>query len=298
MSKAKKRWGLALVIIVVLVISGIYLNHVNIPVLEPKGPIADAEFRLILIVTGLMLIVVIPVFVLLAYIVYRYNDANPKKAKYSPDWDSNLSIEAIWWLIPTVLIIILSVITWHSTYALNPYKPIPSKNKTITIQVISMDWKWLFIYPEFKLASVNQIAFPVNTPVHFYITSAAPMNSLWIPQLSGQIYAMAGMRTQLYIMANKLGSYTGWSANISGVGFDSMVFKAEAMTKTGFATWVKHARSAPALTTAAYLKLAKPSSFVPVHYYSRPVRNLFNGVILTYMLPKFEQRKLGIAWIN
>lgn len=298
MSKAKKILGIGLIILAVLIVSGVYLSSVNIPILEPEGPIADKEFRLLLLVTGIMLIVVIPVFVLLAYIVYRYKDTNKKAAPYSPDWDHSRVLEAIWWLIPTTLIVILSVITWRATYALNPFKPIPSNNKTVVIQVIAMNWKWLFIYPQYGVASVNQIAFPINTPVHFYITSDAPMNSLWIPQLSGQIYSMAGMRTQLYIMANKLGDYKGRSANISGIGFASMVFNAKATTDAGFNSWVKHASASPVLNQAAYLQLDKPSSYVPVHYYSHPLHNLFGAVIMSYMMPKSEQRQMGIAWIK
>jgi len=298
MSKVKKRWIIGIFILALLVISGIYLSKVNIPVLEPKGPIADQEFRLLLEVTGLMLIVVVPVFILLGYIVYRYNDKNKKKRPYSPNWDHNLLIEGIWWFIPTALIVVLAIITWRATYALNPYKPIASNNKPIVIQVVSMDWKWLFIYPQYNIASVNKIVFPINTPVHFYITSNAPMNSLWIPQLSGQIYAMAGMRTQLYIMANQIGNYRGSSANISGIGFAGMIFDAQATTNNDFNAWIKKVSYAPPLNQASYLQLSKPSLYVKPKYYSRPVHNLFNDIILGYLIPKSEQKKIGLGWLN
>lgn len=290
MSQRRKFWIFTVFIIAILVISASYLSKVNVPVLEPKGPIADQEFRLMVLVTGLMLIVIVPVFILLAYIINKYKDTNQSLKRYSPDWDHNKYLEGLWWLIPTILISILSVITWNASYALSPFKPIPSVNKTINIQVISMDWKWLFIYPQQNVASVNQVVFPVNTPVHFYLTSDAPMNSFWIPQLSGQIYSMAGMQTQLNLMANTIGSFNGWSANISGIGFASMMFQAKSTSKTQFQTWLSKIRhNSPPLTQVAYNQLARPSEYVPVHYYSSPKYNLFNDTILKYMSPGASQ---------
>jgi cytochrome o ubiquinol oxidase subunit 2 len=286
MRTVKRGWGVAVVILAVLIISGIYLSGVNIPVLEPKGPIADQEFRLALLVVGLMLIVVVPVFILLAYIVHHYRTDAKHRGKYSPDWDHSRIIETIWWLIPSILIAILAVITWNATYKLDPYRPIASKNPAITIEVISLDWKWLFIYPKQGIASVNQVVFPKQTPVHFYLTSDAPMNSFWIPQLSGQIYCMPGMQTQLYLMASGKGSYNGWSANISGRGFASMMFQAVSTSSTSFNTWVKQVRSSsPVLSQAAFTHLSAPSSYMPITYYSRPSPNLFIDTINSYMKP-------------
>lgn len=284
MGKHKKWWVGVVVALAVAAIGLAYLSTVSIPVLQPRGIIADKEFRLLITVTLVMCIVVVPVFILLAYIVWKYRDTNHTPKKYTPDVSGNHYLESLWWLIPTLIIVVLSVVTWNATYALNPFKPIPSSNKTIPVQVIALDWKWLFIYPTLNVASVNKVVFPVSTPVHFYLTSDAPMNSFWIPQLSGQIYTMPGMQTQLYIMASQKGDYKGWSANISGIGFASMMFTAEATTNNKFVSWVKQARlSSNHLTQAAYDKLAKPSSFVKPRYYSNPKPNLFNDEVMKYM---------------
>lgn len=290
MRTVKKGWGVAILILAGLAIPGIYLSGVNIPVLQPKGPIADQEFRLTLIVVGVMLIVVVPVFVLLAYIVWRYRDDAKKHVKYMPDWDHNRIIEGVWWLIPSIIVTVLAVITWNATYALNPYRPIASKHQAVTIEAVSLRWKWLFIYPKQGVASVNQVVFPADTPVHFYLTSDAPMNSFWLPQLSGQIYTMPGMQTQLYLMASGQGIYDGWSANISGIGFASMMFKAVSTTRAGFNTWLSQIKSAnPPLTLSRYNQLAKPSSYVPVTYFSNPSQNLFYHIISQYMSPPIKR---------
>lgn len=282
----KRGWGVGLLLIAVFIVAAKYLSVVSIPVLQPRGPVADKEFRLMITVTLLMLIVVVPIFVLLAYILWRYRENSSLAAKYQPDWDHNRWIEGMWWVIPSALILVLSVITWKATYELNPYKPLASKIPAIPVEVIALDWKWLFIYPKQHVASVNQLVIPVNTPVHFYITSDGPMNSLWIPQLSGQIYAMAGMQTQLYIMASQLGSYRGSSANISGSGFASMVFQTKAITRGGFNNWVKQVQgSAAPLTLSRYNHLEKPSTYQPVSYYSNPANNLFYYTINQFMTP-------------
>lgn len=286
MKEVNRGWGIAILILAVLFISGLYLSSVNIPVLEPKGPIADKEFRLLLVVVGLMLIVVVPVFSLLAYIVWRYRDNAKKEGKYMPDWDHSRVIEGMWWLIPSILITILAVITWNATYALNPFKPIASKKQPLVIEAISLQWKWLFIYPKQQVASVNQVVFPNNTPVHFYLTSDAPMNSFWLPQLSGQIYTMPGMQTQLYLMANQKGTFDGWSANISGIGFASMMFKAISTNRSGFESWIQRIDlTSKPLTKNTYDRLARPSSYAPISYYTHPASNLFFDTIQKYMTP-------------
>ena len=264
----------------------IYLSKVSIPVLQPRGPIADKEFRLMVFITAIMLIVVIPVFILLGYVVWRYREDNPKRGRYVPEWQHSRWLEALWWLIPSALILVVSVITWFASYSLNPYKPIASKSKPLVVQAVAMDWKWLFIYPAQHMASVNLVEFPASVPVHFYITADAPMNSFWLPQLSGQIYAMAGMQTQLYIMADHFGYFVGRSANLSGVGFASMQFGAKSVSETSFLSWVRNVRKhSPKLDVAAYNKLNRPSSYVPVKYYSNPSNGLFGYVIAKYMVP-------------
>ena len=291
MNKAKKRLGLAVFILIFVVAWGIYLSRVSIPVLQPKGPVADKEFRLFLLILGLLCTVAIPVFMLLAYTVWRYRDDNPRRGSYVPEWEHSRWLEATWWAIPAVLIAIVSVITWNATYALNPYKPLNPNRPALTIQVVSMDWKWLFIYPKQHIASVNLVEFPRHEQVHFYLTSDAPMNSFWVPQLSGQIYTMAGMQTQLYMSADVVGNFVGRSANISGVGFASMQFSAKSVTSKEFNSWVEKVRThSPRLSILAYTQLERPSSYVPPHYYSYPAKHLFGLIIDKYMLPAAHGR--------
>ncbi len=287
MSKTKKRLGIvSFLVFAVLITAGVYLSHVNIPVLQPRGPIADKEFKLLVLIVSSMLIVAVPVFLLLAYVVWRYREDNPKRGKYEPDWEHSRWLEGLWWAIPAILITIVSVITWNASYALNPYLPLKSSNKAITIQVVSLNWKWLFIYPNQKIATINYFELPVNTPIHFYLTSDAPMNSFWLPQLSGQIFTMAGMQTQLYLAADSMGTYYGSSANISGVGFANMHFNAISVSSTSFKAWALSVKDkSPNLSMNEYMMLRQPSSIVKNVNYSYPVTCLFNTIINSYMMP-------------
>ncbi len=275
-----------LVLISFITVAGIYLSRVNIPVLEPKGPVADKEFRLLVGITAIMLIVAVPVFLLLAYVVWRYREDNPKRGQYVPDWEHSRWLEGLWWVIPTILILIVSVISWNASYALNPYRPILTSKKALVIQAVSLDWKWLFIYPDQHIASVNLVEFPLKTPVHFYLTSDAPMNSFWLPQLSGQIYTMAGMQTQLYLASDVIGNFTGRSANLSGAGFAGMQFIAKSVKKGTFDSWVERVKThSLELSLSAYRKLERPSSYMPVTYYANPAKGLFGDIIAKYMVP-------------
>lgn len=291
MHKTKKSLGVVLLLLAVIVIAVLYLSRTTIPVLQPRGPIADQEFRLLVLITAAMLVVVVPVFILLAYVIWRYREDSPKPGRYLPDWEHSRWLEGLWWAIPTVLIVIVSVITWNATYALNPYRPIETNKVALNIEVISLDWRWLFIYPNQHIASVNLVEFPLKTPVHFYLTSDAPMNSFWLPQLSGQIYAMAGMQTQLYLSSDVKGTFIGRSANISGTGFASMQFSAKSVSQSSFNTWAKQIRAhSPTLSMAAYMKLAQPGTNVPTSSYSNPVSGLFNSVISSFMMPASSKR--------
>lgn len=253
--------------------------------LQPAGEIGQKQLDLILFALGLSLIVVIPVFSMTILIVWRYRETN-KKAKYSPEWDSNKLLEAVWWGIPAALIIIIGSVIWTSTYALDPYKSISSPQPTLNIQVVAMDWKWLFIYPEQGIASVNYLQVPKNTPVRFQITSDGPMNSFWIPQLGGQIYAMPGMETRLNLIANKDGDFRGSSANLSGQGFAGMSFTARSGSNLDFQNWINIAKiSGASLDHNAYYNLSKPSKNNKVTYYSSVDKDLFDQIIMKYMAP-------------
>ena len=260
----------------------------GVPLLDPKGQIGLDERNLIITATLLMLIVVIPVIFLTIIFAWKYRATN-KDATYTPDWSHSTKIEAAVWGIPMVLLLVLFYITYKSTHALDPYRPIESDVPPITIEVVSLDWKWVFIYPDQGIATVNKIVFPANTPVNFKITSDSVMNSFFIPGLGGQVYAMAGMLTKLHLVSNENHEYNGISANYSGAGFTGMKFKATATSQADFDAWVADVKNSPKqLATAEYAALAKPSERNPVELYSTVTPNLFQIII-----DKYEGMKPG-----
>lgn len=261
----------------------VLLTGCSSELLSPKGDVGMQERTLILTALGLMLIVVIPVIVMTLLFAYRFRASN-KKATYKPKWAHSTAIEIVVWTVPCIIVAILAVITWRTSHSLDPYKPLESDVKPVTIEVVSMDWKWLFIYPEYGVASVNQIAIPVNTPVNFRITSDTVMNSFFIPQLGSQIYSMAGMETKVHLIANHPGVYSGLSANYSGAGFSDMRFDVIASTQEGFDNWIKQAKASPqALDASSYANLAQPSTKLPVAYYSTVTPGLFGSIVNKYM---------------
>jgi len=255
----------------------------DIPVLDTHGLIADQEKNLILVVFALGFFIVIPVFILLFSIAWRYRAGNTK-AKYQPEFESHRGLEALWWGIPCLFIVVLAIITAVSTHALDPYKPIDSKVEPVKIQVIALEWKWLFIYPDEEVATVNYINIPKDTPINFTITSDAPMNSFWVPALAGQVYAMSGMSTKLHFMANSAGTFNGVSANISGDGYAGMTFKVNSMEQADYDAWVKKSETSPQyLTEAMYQKLEQPSKNEAQATYVLNDFDLYNKVIMKYM---------------
>lgn len=246
--------------------------------LDPVGLIAIAERDLLVRAVLLMCIVVVPVILLAIFIAWHYREQNTK-AKYTPDWEHSKMEELIWWSIPLEIVLVLGALTWSSTHALNPETPIPSTERPLTVEVVALPWKWLFIYPEENVASINELALPIDRPVTFHITADAPMNSFWIPALSGQMYAMTGMATVLNIITYSTGTYTGRSANYSGEGFADMTFTVHALTQDDFAQWVAHAKEAPEeLTEARYASLSVPSERGPVTYF-RAVTVSFDDIV-------------------
>jgi cytochrome o ubiquinol oxidase subunit 2 len=273
------------VFVVLATVLALLVRHTTVAVLQPRGYIADKERSLLFLVTGLGLLIIVPVFIMTFTIAWRYREGNTK-ATYRPDWDGDRRAETIWWTVPLILIAIVSVITWNSSHELDPFKPLASSNKPITIQVVALQWKWLFIYPQQDIATVNYLQFPERTPVNFELTADAPMNSFWIPQLGGQIYAMTGMSTQLHLMADGQGSYRGSSANISGTGFASMHFVAKSSSLAAFKQWVNQVKQSPQqLDTATYHQLAQPSIPKQQLAYSADAVGLYDKIILGYMLP-------------
>ncbi|WP_053909574.1 MULTISPECIES: ubiquinol oxidase subunit II [Pseudoalteromonas] len=253
-------------------------------VLDPKGQIGIDEKNLIIIATVLMLVVVIPVIIMTLYFAWKYRDGRDHEI-YAPKWAHSSKIEAAVWTIPIVIIIVLGVITWRSTQALDPYKPLAGKGEHLTVQVVSLNWKWLFIYPEQGIATVNELVFPANVPVEYKITSQSTMNSFFIPQLGSQIYSMAGMETQLHLIANEPGTFKGFSANYSGAGFSGMKFNAIATpTQADFDTWVANVKAkGTKLDQHSYEALTQPSEYHPVSYYNEVEQGLFHSIVMKYM---------------
>ncbi|MDB5184437.1 MAG: Ubiquinol oxidase subunit 2 [Candidatus Saccharibacteria bacterium] len=285
MRAKNKRLLTGLVAVGIVALAVVLLRGHTFAVLAPRGTIAAQQRGLMIAASVLMLVVVIPVFALTFGIAWRYRASN-EKAKYTPEWDHNIVAETIWWAIPMVLITFLSIITWQSSHRLDPFRPIASTVKPLKIQVVALQWKWLFLYPDQGIASVNYVQFPKDRPVDFEITSDAPMNSFWIPQLGGQIYAMSGMSTHLNLMASQTGMYQGSSANLSGDGFSGMKFKAEATTNDNFANWVSGVKQGTTqLSNFEYDKLARPSKDVQPMYYASKDSDIYDRVLAKYMDP-------------
>lgn len=289
----KKLGKIVLSIIVVCVIIVLAANLIqvgNADVLNPKGVIAEQQRNLLLFTVMLSLLVVVPVFTLLAVISWKYRASN-KKAVYTPNWDHNKWLEIVWWGIPCIIIFILGVITWTSSHELDPYRALESNKKPVNVQVVALQWKWLFIYPDYDIASVNELRVPKQTPINFTITSDAPMNSFWIPSLGGQVYAMSGMSTKLHLMANEEGVYKGSSANISGEGFAKMKFMAVSTSQSDFNAWVEKTKNSNnALSQKMYDELAQPAAG-SVTYYSRVEHNLYDTIVMKYMMPESKASK-------
>ncbi|MCW2268089.1 ubiquinol oxidase subunit II [Pseudomonas sp. JUb96] len=258
------------------------LSGCNWTLLDPKGQVGIEQKNLILIATGLMLLVVIPVIFMTIAFAWKYRASN-KAATYTPDWSHSTKIEVAIWTIPVLIIIALGYVTYKTTHELDPYRPLVSDVKPVQIDVVALDWKWLFIYPEQGIATVNKIVFPANTPVNFRVTSDSVMNSFFIPGLGGQIYAMAGMTTKLHLIANENGEFDGISANYSGAGFTGMKFKAIATSQADFEAWVNEVKQSPKqLDPAEYAALAKPSENNPVALYSVAPSDTFQDIVDKY----------------
>lgn len=279
--------GAVFVVLVATAVASWYLSNHNVAVLNPKGLIAEDQRSLLITSTLLMAIVVVPVLVMVFGIAWRYREGN-KKAKYSPELSGSRIAETIWWLIPFAIIIILAWLAYTSSHRLDPYRPLASDKKPLKVQVVALQWKWLFLYPEEHVASVNYLPLPTDRPIDFTITADAPMNSFWIPQLGGQVYAMPGMSTKLHLQATQAGDYRGSSANLSGKGFAGMTFTAHATPQEEFDAWVANTRNSTSLMTLdSYNELAKPSTDVKPASYAFPAsyEGLYDTVVMKYMTP-------------
>jgi cytochrome o ubiquinol oxidase subunit 2 len=254
-------------------------------VFDPQGPIAAGERNVIITAILLMLIVAIPLLIAFYTFAWKYRAGN-KKAEYEPERVGKFSTQIIWWIIPAIIIFAISILNWQSTHALDPMKPIASATKPITIQVVALQWKWLFIYPEQNIATVNVLEFPANAPVHFELTADGPMSNLWIPQLGGQMAAMAGMANQLNLEANTPGEFAGKNSEINGEGYAGMNFTAKAVSQADFDAWVMQTKqNAQPLDEAAYNALLATSTYNPPAFYSSIANGLYDTIIMKYMVP-------------
>jgi cytochrome o ubiquinol oxidase subunit II len=248
-------------------------------VLDPKGPIASAEGQILFNSLGIMLAIVIPTILATLGVAYWFRASNPR-ARYLPDFNYSGRIEILVWSIPIMTVLLVGGVAWVGSHDLDPRKPIGSTAKAITVQVVSLDWKWLFIYPEQGIASVNQLTIPVGTPVSFELTSSGVMNSFFVPQLGSQIYTMAGMATRVQLQADHPGTYPGLSAQFSGDGFADMRFTVDAVPSEKFALWVDAVRGAgPLLDAQAYEELVKPSRAVAPFTYRAIAPRLFTRIL-------------------
>lgn len=260
----------------------------NMVVLDPAGDVAQQQGDLVVISTLLMLIIIVPVMAMTGWFAWKYRAANTE-ATYKPDWDHSTQLELLIWAVPLLIIICLGAVTWVGTHLLDPYRPLArtapgqpvgADVQPLEVQVVALDWKWLFIYPEQGIATVNELAVPEGRPLRFRIASSSVMNSFYVPAMAGQIYAMPGMETKLHAVFNETGNFEGFSANYSGAGFSNMRFGVRSMTPAGFERWADQARArGTTLDRAAYLKLERPSEKVPVRRFASVETGLFDRVV-------------------
>jgi cytochrome o ubiquinol oxidase subunit 2 len=260
----------------------------NTIVMKPHGDIAMQQSNLIVVSTLLMLLIIVPVIALTLFFAWKYRQSNTD-APYTPDWDHSTRLELVIWGAPLLIIIALGAITWISTHKLDPWRPLEridanrpltSSSETLVVQVVAMDWKWLFIYPEQGIAVVNEMAAPVDRPIQFRITSTSVMNAFYVPALAGMIYAMPGMETKLHAVINKAGDYDGLSANYSGAGFSDMRFRFKGLADADFDKWVaSHKQAGATLDRAGYLQLEQPSHKEPVRRFAKVDQGLWDAIV-------------------
>jgi cytochrome o ubiquinol oxidase subunit 2 len=259
-------------------------------VLNPSGHIAAQQRDLLVTSTWLMLLIIVPVMALTVFFAWRYRHTDrPRRTepRYEPDWHHSMRLELVIWSAPLLIVICLGALTWLGTHLLDPYRPLASENADVLeVDVVALDWKWLFIYPQYGIATVNELAVPVNRPISMRITASSVMNALYIPELAGQIYAMPGMETRLHAVLNKPGTSAGFSSNYSGAGFSGMRMTLRGLEPADFDRWVVAARSAnQTLTHDTYLALEKPSEKEPIRHYGAVDAQLYAAIVTMCVQP-------------
>lgn len=265
--------------------------------LDPAGLVAGMQSKILWAALAFAAVVGTTIIVSFFIVVFRYREGNNKT--YRPEWTAGKSLQLLGWGIPSLAILVICILLWNTAHTVDPYKPISSTAKGVTIQVVALRWKWLFIYPEDHIATVNMLEIPTGTPINFQLTADAPMNSFWIPRLSGQIYAMTGMVTQLHIEADQAGTYAGSAAEISGDGFSGMDFTVNAVSPNGYQAWKMATQgTGQQLNYATYLNLAQPSSYVQPALYNLTDQNLFDAIVMQFMVPGVSPSTLQVRGKN
>ncbi len=281
------------VYVLIIAVFALLIHNGNMQVLNPAGVIAEQQSQ---IIWGAIVFAIIVGSTLIGsffFVIFRYKE--DKRREYRPDWVAGRMLQLLGWGVPLVAITVISTVLWSTAHALDPYRPISSTRPQITIQVVALRWKWLFLYPNDHLATINELEIPAGTPVALQLTADAPMNSFWIPRLSGQVYAMTGMVTQLHIEADRPGTYAGSPAEMSGDGFAGMVFTVKAVSANEYAAWrVGAAHSAKSLNYTSYTDLARPSSYVAPAEYRLTDANLFQEIVMQFMAPGLDSSRLQV----
>ena len=264
------------------------LGGCNLVLLHPAGDVARQQSDLMIASVILMALIIVPVLIAVGVIAWRYRASN-ESAEYDPEWDHSTQLELVVWAAPLLIIIVLGAMTWIGTHQLDPYRsltrihagrPVAADTRPLEVEVVSLNWKWLFFYPQYGIATVNELAAPVDMPIHFNLTSTETMNSFFIPSLAGQVYSMPGMQTVLNAVINKPGDFDGFSSNYSGHGFTDMRFRFHGMSPQDFSQWVARVRAdGTDLDTPAFDRLNQPSRAEPVHYYARFDADLYHRIL-------------------
>ena len=281
MKRYRPIYVIACVLIALCVLGYLLVSPAHFDVLSPSGAIAKQQHSLLLFALGLSALVVIPVFTMLGMFAWKYREG--AGGKHQPEWGENRALETLWWGIPIIVIVVLAVVAWRTSHTLDPYRPIASESKTLEVQVVAMQWKWLFLYPNKNIATVNKLVIPENVRVHFTITADAPMSAFWVPALGTQIYAMNGMSSQLNLIADHTGQFNGYSTNINGKGYSDMVFTVDALSVKDFNAWTDGiAGSSQIMNKSAYEKLSQPGT-APKADYALPDTSLYGTIMSKYM---------------
>ncbi len=284
---------LAPVYILLAILFAVLIRRGDMQLLSPAGVIADYQSKILWGALVFATIVGTTIIISFFTVIFRYHEDNHRK--YEPSWTAGISLQLIAWVIPSIVIAVISYAVWSTAHTVDPYKPLASTKTPITIQVVALRWKWLFLYPYDGIATVNMMEIPAGTPVNLQLTADAPMNSFWVPRLSGQIYAMPGMVTQLHIQADTTGNFSGSAAEINGDGYAGMDFMVKAVSAADYQAWKSTAqRSTKTLDYRNYPQLAAPSEYVPPANYSLADRNLFHEVVMQFMEPGADLSTLQV----